>query len=390
MIVRHFINWVRTAPASERAAGTRGLALAWLNYQIDEQDRAAAEGALLMMLDDASPLVRRALAEAFAHSHETPIAIVQALSHDQASVAAPLLEFSPLLIDADLVDLVATGGSETQCAIARRDHLPSSVCGAIAEVGTAAAAVELIDNPTACLVPLSWDRIVTRHGHRAEVREALLALEGLPPTIRLTLASKLSQMLSRFVLARSWMSAERVEHIVGEALDRTAVSIATEAEGDTMAAMVRHLREAGQLTASLLLRALMSGNVNLVTHAIAELTEIPLHRATTILEGGSQASIEALLKRAGLPQAALPAFVAAFAARDEQGGLSDAGGMARLRRRTCERVLAICNEDPDAEDSLLVMLRRFTTEAQREEARLLCDELADEFTAWKAARLSAA
>ena len=118
MIVRHFINWVRTAPASERADATRGLALAWLHYQISENDRGAAEGALLMMLDDPSALVRRALAEAFAHSQEAPAALVQALSHDQPSVALPMLEFSPLLIDADLVDLVATAGSDVQCAIA--------------------------------------------------------------------------------------------------------------------------------------------------------------------------------------------------------------------------------------------------------------------------------
>jgi uncharacterized protein (DUF2336 family) len=389
MIVRHFINWVRTAPASERADATRGLALAWLHYQISEHDRAAAEGALLMMLDDPSPMVRRALSEAFAHSHEAPAALVQALSHDQPSVALPLLEFSPLLIDADLVDLVATGGSDIQCAVARRNNLPASVCGALAEVGSAASALELIDNPTACLVPLSWDRIVARHGHRAEIREALLALEGLPPTIRLTLAAKLSQMLARFVLSRSWMSAERVERVVEEALDRTAISIAIEAEGDTMHALVHHLREAGQLTASLLLRALMSGNANLVAHAIAELADMPLRRAETILEGGSKGSLEALLSRAGLPQSAVPAFIAALESRDELGGMSDVGGVARLRRRTCERVLEICNEDPDAEDSLLVMLRRFTAEAQREEARLFCDELAQEFAEWKAERHAA-
>lgn len=389
MIVRHFINWVRTAPASERADAIRGLALAWLHYQISEHDRGAAEGALLMMLDDPSPIVRRALSEAFAHSHEAPAALVQALSHDQASVALPMLEFSPLLIDADLVDLVATGGSDVQCAIARRDRLPASVCGALAEVGSAASALELIDNPTACLVSLSWDRIVARHGHCAEIREALLSLEGLPPTIRLTLAAKLSHMLARFVLSRSWMSAERVERVVEEALDRTAVSIAIEADGDSMRALVRHLREAGQLTASLLLRALMSGNANLVANAIAELADMPLRRVTTILECGGQASLEALLARAGLPKSALPAFIAALGSRDKLGSIAGVGGVARLRRRTCERVLAICNDDPEAEDSLLVMLRRFAAEAQRDEARLFCDELAQEFSDWKAERNAA-
>src|SRR5471032_1630853 len=158
MIVRQFISWVRTAPAGERAEATRSLARAWLISDLSGKDRGAAEGALLMLLDDPSPLVRQAMAEVFARSEEAPAAIVQALSLDQPSVALPILEHSPLLIDADLVDIVATGNCEMQCAIARRIKLPASVCAAIAEVGSAAAALELIENAYAELAPFSWDR----------------------------------------------------------------------------------------------------------------------------------------------------------------------------------------------------------------------------------------
>src|SRR6476646_10720922 len=126
MIVRQFISWIRTASAGERAEATRSLARAWLISDLSEDDRVAAEGALLMLLDDASPLVRQALAEVFAHSTDAPAAIVQALS---------VLEHAPLLIDADLVDIVATGNCDMQCAIARRVNLPVSVSAAIAEVG---------------------------------------------------------------------------------------------------------------------------------------------------------------------------------------------------------------------------------------------------------------
>src|SRR5437868_14308386 len=140
MIVRQFISWVRSASAGERAEATRALARAWLISDLSEDDRAAAEGALLMLLDDASPLVRQAMAEVFSRSSDAPAAIVQALAIDQPSVSLPILEHSPLLIDADLVDIVATGNEETQCAIARRISLPAPVCAAIADVVTAPAA----------------------------------------------------------------------------------------------------------------------------------------------------------------------------------------------------------------------------------------------------------
>jgi len=207
MIVRQFISWIRTAPAGERAEATRSLARAWLISDLSEDDRAAAEGALLMLLDDTSPLVRQAMAEVFARSAEAPAAIVQALSLDQTSVALPVLEHSPLLIDADLVDIIATGNCEMQCAIARRINLPASVCAAIAEVGSAAAALELIENAFAELAPFSWDRIVERHGHLAAIRESMLVLEDLPAATRVALVAKLSDTLAQFVVARNWLSA---------------------------------------------------------------------------------------------------------------------------------------------------------------------------------------
>src|ERR1700751_3102287 len=120
MIVRQFISWIRSASAGERAEATRALARAWLISDLSEAARAPAEGALLMLLDDASPLVRQAMAEVFSRSADAPAAIVQALAVDQPSIALPILEHSPLLIDADLVDIVATGSGEVQCAIARR------------------------------------------------------------------------------------------------------------------------------------------------------------------------------------------------------------------------------------------------------------------------------
>src|SRR5450432_4757168 len=222
MIVRQFISWVRTASACVRADATRALARAWLVSDLSGEDRAAAEGALLMQLDDPSPLVRQAMAEVFARSASAPAAIVEALAVDQTSVALSVLEYSPLLIDADLVDLVATGNCDIQCAIARRRHLPASVCAAIAEVGSPAAALELIENAYAELAPFSWDRIVERHGHLAAIRESMLVLEGLPAATRMALVAKLSDTLAQFVVARNWMSADRAGRIASEARDRAA------------------------------------------------------------------------------------------------------------------------------------------------------------------------
>jgi uncharacterized protein (DUF2336 family) len=379
MIVRQFISWIRTAPAGERAEATRSLARAWLVSDLTAEDRGAAEGALLMLLDDASPLVRQAMAEVFARSAQAPAAIVQALSVDQPSVALPVLEHSPLLIDADLVDIVATGNGETQCAIARRIHLPASVSAAIAEVGTPAAALELIENAYAELAPFSWDRIVERHGHLAAIRESMLVLDGLPAATRAALVAKLSDTLAQFVVARNWLSADRAERVTIEARDRSTVNIAAASRGDDMGGLVRHLRATGQLTAGLILRALLSGNLELFDSSLAELSGLPRARVSALLHDRGTASLQALLRRAGLPESTFAAFQMALEVSHETGFVDSAGGATRLRRRMVERVLTHCETDRQAAEPLLILLRRFATESAREEARMFCDELmADE------------
>ena len=376
MIVRQFISWVRTAPAGERAEATRALSRAWLVSDLSEEDRAAAEGALLMLLDDPSPLVRQAMAEVFARSTEAPGAIVQALSLDQPSVALPVLEHSPLLIDADLVDLIAIGNSEVQCAIARRVNLPPSVCAAIAEVGTAAAALELIENAYAELAPFSWDRIVERHGHLGAIRESMLVLEDLPAATRVALVAKLSDTLAQFVAARNWLSADRAGRIANEARERSTINIAARSLGDDMHELVLHLRATGQLTAGLILRALLSGNLELFDHALAELSGLPPARVSSLLHDRGGASLRALLTRAGLPESTFGAFRVALEAGHEIGFVDTLDGAVRLRRRMVERVLTHCETDPQVAEPLLILLRRFATEAAREEARMFCDEVA--------------
>src|SRR5450759_577822 len=125
MIVRQFLQWIRHAPPGERAEATSALARAYLYSDLSPDDIAAAEGAMIMLLDDPSPLVRRALADVFATSQKAPPVVMLALS--------------PLLQEADLIDLVATAQPAAQAAIASRAMLPRSLAAAIAEVGSAQA-----------------------------------------------------------------------------------------------------------------------------------------------------------------------------------------------------------------------------------------------------------
>ena len=294
MIVRHFLQWVRTATAAERADATSALARALLYSDLCTDDRIAAEGALVMLLDDPSPLVRGAMAEVLAGSADAPPAVILALAADQSDIAAIVIERSPLLIDADLVDHVGFGDPVIQAAIARRHSLPCSVAAAVAEVGTAAACLTLIENPDADIAAFSLDRIVTRHGHLAAIREALLAREDLPASTRQAVVVRLSQTLADFVVARDWLDEGRAQRVAKEACEKATVALAAVSPTTEVRPLVTHLRESGQLNSGLILRALLSGNMRLFEEALADLSGLSVTRVSGLVHDQRGGAFQAL------------------------------------------------------------------------------------------------
>jgi uncharacterized protein (DUF2336 family) len=376
MIVRQFLQWLRNAPSGERADATSALARAYLHSDLSPDDRAAAEGAMIMLLDDPSPLVRRALAEVFASSQVAPAVVVHALANDQPEVAAPLLQRSPLLRDADLVDLVATGHAESQAVIASRFLLSRSVSAAIAEVGAAPACLALLENPDADITAFSLDRIVERFGHLAAIRENLSARDDLAAPTRQAVLAKLSQTLAGFVTARHWLPQDHAQYAAREACEKATITLAAEAADEEVGALVSYLRASGQLTAGLVLRALLSGNVVLFEEALADLSGLPVESVESYIHDRTISGFRALYRKAGLPDAAYPAFREAVIAMREGALLGEHGGATRLRRGIVERVLTRCAEQADGDvEPLLASLQRFSVEAAREEARMFCDDL---------------
>src|SRR5262249_7383146 len=91
----------------------------------------------------------------------------------------------------------------------------------------------------------------------------------------------------------------------------------------------------------------------------------------------SISGFHALYRKAGLPDAAYPAFRESIAAMREGVLVGEGSDAARLKRRMVERVLTGCAQDREpGADAVLALLRRFAVEAAREEARMFCDDLA--------------
>jgi len=379
MIIRRFLRWVRTASPRARAEASGALARAYLCCDLSPDDRNAAESAMIALLDDPSPLVRRALAEALAVSRDAPRAVIRALASDHRDIAAVVLARSPLLIDAELVDFVATCDGALQATIATRTPLGRAVAAAIAEVGSAEACLVAIENSHADVDPASLACIADRFGHLGAVREALFARPDLPLAARQALVRQLSSALAALVADRNWLTRDRAEEIGREACEKATVTIAA-LQANDVRSLVRHLRASGQLTAGLILRALLSGNTAMFEGALAELAKVPLRRVHALAHKGGDAALRAVFDKAGLPAAAYVAFrealTAVRAAQDEPPPPLARERVGRLKRPMVARALMGCEQSDIGDlDPLMILLRRFANEAAREDARANCERL---------------
>ncbi len=374
MIVRKFILWSESASARARADGVSALARAYLYGEMQPEESAEAEQALHAMLDDPSPLVRRALAESFAGAAHAPPAIILGLALDQSDIASVVLARSPVLTDAQLLDCATVGDAVAQAAIALRSELSPTVCSAVAEVAPREALITLAVNEGANLPEFAMRRMIERFGEDAELREALLARSWIPASARAAIAAAAARQLAQYAAKRNWLSPARSERIAKDSRERAAMIIAAGCaaySGET-AALAAYLRVSGQLTASLALRALLCGQSGLFAATLAELTGMGPRRVEGLMREPASTAFAALYARAGLPPPMLGAFRAALLAlaRNERGAPDEAAEEGALRLPLIHAALAACEAARDAGlDRLTALLRRFESDAAREASR---------------------
>jgi uncharacterized protein (DUF2336 family) len=303
MVVAHFLQWIETARVGERAAAAAALARAYVQGDFAFEDRCAAEAALTLLLDDPSSKVRQALAEALSTSKSAPPQVIVALATDQPEVAAMILSRSPLLTEADLIQIVAEGHQANQKLIAGRANLSLAVSAAIAEIGEPCACVTLLANNAADVALLSFRRMAERFGHVPAVREALVCDARLPAEIRHMLLVQLGDALRQSPLVRASMGPTHADKVLRNACMKASLTLIERTNVNEYPALIEHIRLRGDLTAGFLIRALAHGKVDFFGAALVTLTGQAEDRVHAQLANGFDAALCALFAKAGLGQA---------------------------------------------------------------------------------------
>jgi uncharacterized protein (DUF2336 family) len=252
---------------------------------------------------DSAVRVRAILSEEIKHLANVPRGVVLALAHDvERIVAVPVLEYSPLLSDADLIEIIACGQvREVLTAVASRRPLSEKVCDSLVQSLDVPAVAALLVNPDARIRKQTLERVVDE----AEEIESW----HLPLALRADLSARTIRRIAGFVgaaiierlAARHDLSAATRTHLNRQL--RLRLEEKSE-DKDIAAAAGRRVADAkanGTLDADLVEDAALAGQRECVVLAMAELAQVPAANVRRILASGRAQPLVALAWHAGLP-----------------------------------------------------------------------------------------
>ena len=350
----------------------REFAERYLAAEPGSQERASMATALTVLLDDPSRVVRKAIAKILAASSHSPAHVVRCLANDVDEVAVPILKSSPILSDAELVDLFAEGSETAQMAIAARSALSASVCAAICEVGSESACRVMLQNAGASVLQSSLLRIAQRFEDRPEICDQLLKTQELPLSARYELLMRLAANLDDHPIVLERVPENQRHNFLSDAQDKVVLRLALEAGAEELPDFVEHLRANGKLTTRLLLRAVCCGRLRFFAAALANLGQVPLPRLCKLLVTVRRSALQAILRKAGLPLRSHQTFLLAIdIARQAEADFTYDLALDEARMLTETLLEEIQDGALGADEDVTAFLRRFAIDVARLEARLL-------------------
>jgi uncharacterized protein (DUF2336 family) len=293
----------------------------------DAQDRLRdiTVEVLEILARDQLSRVRQILSETLKDVADAPAHVIRWLAHDlDLAVAAPVLQFSPLLTDNDLVEIIESAPVQgALAAISRRHGLSAGLCDAIVTTDDAKAIADLLGNSSAQVREETLDYLAERAREVTVWQGPLVQRPRLPRGTVRKLAGFVTDSLLSVLSQRRDLPPDVLEEVAvvlrrrveangpleskgtgkkgqtpGESgtLDRAVLR----EKGAKLVQYVQKLHAAGMLDEDAIDAALGLGNEEFVALALALKASVPLTMVSRVIAAHSAKGITALAWKAGL------------------------------------------------------------------------------------------
>ncbi len=228
--------------------------------------------------NDSLPEIRSLISEEIKGLDNVPPRIVQRLARDtEEIVSKPVLEFSPLLSDRDLIDIIGMGlRGEALAAISKRKGLGEQAAGAIADTQDDAALPALLKNQTATINAETLAAIVEAGEEHKGWHDALVGRKGLGKDLLFRIGGYVSKSLLEKLIKNNVLIDEKLAKDLRKAVDERTADDGEDDQDDSVLdeehveeVRARELHEKGKLTPKLLTKSADNQEREFLVQALA-------------------------------------------------------------------------------------------------------------------------
>ena len=279
-----------------------------------------------VLAQDQLPRVREIVAEELKFATDAPIVLIRRLAIDlDLIVLAPILEYSALLSDEELLEIISAPPVDGALStIARRDGVSGQVADAIVSARDDPAVTELLANPSSQIREETLDQIIDRAPEVPPWHEPLVQRPQLSQEAIRRIATFVSSSLLTTLVERSDLDEETAK-IVQENVQRRL----QESDEDPDSAEQRRaemLFDRGRLDDATVSTAAEEGQREFVVTALSLLAKLPTDLVRRVLDSRAGKAVAALCWKSDLSVVTATAVQRHIAAVTEQTLVVDGGG----------------------------------------------------------------
>ncbi|PPR62645.1 MAG: hypothetical protein CFH10_00761 [Alphaproteobacteria bacterium MarineAlpha4_Bin2] len=253
--------------------------------------------------------VRAIVSDEIKHAGNVPKNVVKRLAMDaDTTVFAPVLEYSPLLSDRDLLEIVAlgieSGAMGPLASIACREELTEEVVDAIIETGEMNAVPELLKNKSANISENTIDLIAVEAEGREEWHTPLVDRGNLPVHTVKRIASFVSAALFERLIENNDVREEDVDEMRMEVRKRIEsdelLGLEDEKARSSAIERAKKLFKEGNLNEKAISEAVDASDIHFMRSAISHMADLPSEVVAKMLSSGSGKAVASLCWKAGM------------------------------------------------------------------------------------------
>ena len=347
--------------ADVRVDVTAKIAGTYSTSNLSKNENMMAEQVFRLLLRDTELKVRATLAQNVKSSANIPRDIVLTMARDVEEVALPILQYSEVLNDEDLLDIIhSTREVSRYLAISNRPQVSGIVSDNLLEAGNDKVAAALIENSGAQISEQGLSRIIENYGKNETMMNAISQRSHLPISVAEKLISVVSSSLSES-LKKKYHLGEPLDKEVEKTREGETLNLVRDARSpEDIEKLIDQLRAFDRLTPSLILSALCQGNFAFFETSLAKLSNISVTNARTLISDRGELGFRAIYNKSGLPEAMFPAVKLLLRVVRELDAEGTKSKGARYANRIVERILQYAEGDDSIENIsyIIALVRR--------------------------------